>query len=197
MTVFSPLNCICFFVKDWFTVFLWIYFWTLSCVFTDSFVLLPVTHCLGYSSLMLLLLFLFLFSCPVGSDSWRPRGLQHTSPLCSSPSPKVCPSSCLLRRWCHPAISSSDALFFCPQSFPASETFPLSQLFTSNDQITGVSASASVLPISIQDWFPLGLTGLISLLSKWLRCLLQHGSLKASIFDAFTVSCFIVSVKDG
>ena len=108
-----------------------------------------------------------LFSHPVMSDSLRPRGLQHASPLCPSPSPGVCPSSCLLNQWCHPAISSSDALF-CPQSFLASGTFPISQLFTSDDQNTRVSTSASVLPTSIQDWFPISLTGLISLLSKGL-----------------------------
>ena len=108
-----------------------------------------------------------LFSHPVMSDSLRPRGLQHASPLCPSPSPGVCPSSCLLNQWCHPAISSSDALF-CPQSFPASGTCPVSQLFVPDDQNTGVSSSASVLPMSIQGWFPLGLTGLSSLLSKGL-----------------------------
>ena len=83
--------------------------------------------------------------------------------------PQVYPSSCSLHRWCHPAISYSDTLFsFCPQSFPASGTFPLSQLFTSSDQNTGASASASVLPMSFQGWFPLRLTGLMSLLSRGL-----------------------------
>ena len=90
-----------------------------------------------------------------------------TRPLCPSPPPEVCPSSCPLHWWCHPAISSSDALFsFFPQSFPASGTFPMSQLFASDDQNTGVSASASVLPVNTQGWFPLRMTGLISLLSK-------------------------------
>ena len=81
---------------------------------------------------------------------------------------QVWPSSCSLHRWCHPAISSSDALFSCPQSFSASGTFPMSELFISDDQNTGVSASASVLPMNIQRWFPLRLTSLISLLSKGL-----------------------------
>ena len=82
---------------------------------------------------------------------------------------RVRPSSCSLHSWCHPAISSSDALFsFCPQSFPASGTFPMSRLFTSDEQNTGVSASASVLPTSIQDWFSLRFTSLIFLLSKGL-----------------------------
>ena len=97
-----------------------------------------------------------LFSCPVRSDSLQPHGLQGTRPPCPSPSPEVCPSSCSLHRWCHSAISSSDAIFsFCPQSLPG--IFPMSQLFSSNDQNTGVSVS--VLPMSIQGWFPLRLTG--------------------------------------
>ena len=95
------------------------------------------------------------------------HGVQHARPLCPSPSPYVCPNFCYW--WCHPAISFSDALFsFCPQSFPASGTFSMSQLFASDDQNTGVSTSESVLPTSIQGWFPLKLTGLISLLFKGL-----------------------------
>ena len=104
-----------------------------------------------------------LFSRSVVSDSLGSHGLQHASPLCPSPSPKVCPSLCPLHGWCHSAISSFDVLFsFCPQSFPASGTFPMSQLFTSDDQNTGASASASVLPTSIQGWFHLRFPGLIS-----------------------------------
>ena len=111
---------------------------------------------------------LFLFSHPVMSNSLQPHGLQHTRPSCPSPSPKVCPSSCPFHPWCHPAILSSDALFsFCPQSFPALRTFPISWL-VSDDQNTVTSALASVLPTSIQVWFPLRLTSLISFLSKWL-----------------------------
>ena len=103
------------------------------------------------------------------SDSLWPHGLQHARLLCSSPSPKVFPGSCPLHQWCNPAISSSEALFsFCPQSFPASGTFPMSQLFTLDDQNTGILASALVLPRSIQGQFPLRLTCLISLLSKGL-----------------------------
>ena len=98
---------------------------------------------------------------------FAPYGLRHARPPCPSPSPWVCPSSFPLCQWCPLAISSSDALFsFCPQSFPASGTFPMSWLFTSGDQNT--SASASVLPMSIQGWFPLRLTGLIFTLSKGL-----------------------------
>ena len=125
------------------------------------------------------------------SNSLLPHGLQHTRPPCLSSSPEVCPSSCPLHRWYHPAISSSDALFsFCPQSFPASGIFPIRQLFISDDQNTGVSASASALPMSIQGWFLLRLTGLTPLLSKGLSSLLQHHSSKASILwhsDFFTV----------
>ena len=111
--------------------------------------------------------FMLLFSHSVMSDSLQPIGLQQARPLCPSPSPKVCPSSCPSHQWCCPAISSSDALFsFCPQSFPAARAFPMSQLFALDDQNTGVSALASVLPTSIQGWFPLRFTGLFSLLSK-------------------------------
>ena len=107
-------------------------------------------------------------SLPVVSDSLWPQGLQHARPPCPSPSPEVCPSSCPLHQWCRLAISSFDTLFsFCPQSFPASGIFPMSRLFTSNDQNTGASPSASVFP-SIQGWFALRLTGLISLLSMGL-----------------------------
>ena len=109
---------------------------------------------------------MLLFSDPVMSDSLCPCGLQCTRPPCPSPSPGACPSSCPLHQWCHPAISSSEAPFFCPQSFPASGTSPMSQLFTSDDQNTGASALESVLPTSIQSWFPLRLTGLMSLLFK-------------------------------
>ena len=101
---------------------------------------------------MLLLLFL---SHPVVSNSLRPRGLQHARSPCPSPLPEACPSLCSLHRRCHPAISPSDALFsFCPPSFPASGTFPMSWLFSSGDQNTGDSVSTSVLPTSIQGWFP-------------------------------------------
>ena len=105
-----------------------------------------------------------LFSGPVMSDSLQPPGLQHIRPPCPSPFPGVCPSSCSFHQCCRPAISSSDSFFsFCPQSLPASGTFPMSQLFVSDDQNTGASASASVCPNNIQNWFPLRLTGLIFL----------------------------------
>ena len=100
------------------------------------------------------------------SDSLWPHGLQHARPPCPSPTPRVYSNSCSLSWWCHPAVSSSVALFSCPQSFPASGSFPMSWLFASGDQ--SIRASASVLPVNIQGWFPLGLTGLISLPYKGL-----------------------------
>ena len=99
----------------------------------------------------------------------QPCGLQHSGLPCSSLSPGVCSHSCLLSQWCDLTISSSAAPFFsCPQSYPASRSFPVSQLFTSGGQIIGALASTSAPPVKVQDWFPLGLTGLISLLSKGL-----------------------------
>ena len=109
------------------------------------------------------------FSHSVVSDHLRPHGLQHARPLCPSPTPGVHINPCQLSRWCHPTISSSVVPFSsCLQSFPASGSFPVSQFFTSGGQSTGVSASTSVLPMNIQDWFPLGWTGWISLPSKGL-----------------------------
>ena len=100
-------------------------------------------------------------------DSLHPLGLLHARPSYSSLSPRVCSNSCLLSQWCHPTILSPATLFsFCLQSFPASASFPMSQLFASGGQSIGASASASVL--NIQGWFPLGLTSLISLKSKGL-----------------------------
>ena len=99
----------------------------------------------------------------------QPHGLQHTRLPCPIPTPRACSNSCPLCRWCHPTISSSVVPFSSRlQSFPASGSFQMSQLFTSGGQSIGVSASASVLPMNIQEWFPLGLTGLISLQSKGL-----------------------------
>ena len=106
-------------------------------------------------------------SCSVMSDYLWPHGLQHTRSPCPSPAPGVYPNSHPLSRWCHPTISSFVVPFSSRlQSFPASGSFPLSQFFTSGGQSIGVSASTSVLPIYIQDWFPLGLTGWISLQFK-------------------------------
>ena len=109
------------------------------------------------------------FSCSVVSNSLQPHGLQHTRPPCPSATPRVYPNSCPLSQWYHPTISSSVIPFSsCLQSFPASGSFPMSQFFASGGQSIGVSASTSVLSMNIQDWFPLGWTGWISLQSKGL-----------------------------
>ena len=109
------------------------------------------------------------FSLSVISYSLPPRELQHAKTPCPSPTPRVYSDSCLSSRWCHPAISSSIVPFSsCPQSLPASGSFPMSQLFAWGGQSIGVSALASVLPKNTQDWAPLGWTGWISLQSKGL-----------------------------
>ena len=99
------------------------------------------------------------FSHSVMSDSLRPHELQHARPPCPSPTPGVHPNPFPLSRWCHPTISSSVIPFSCPQSFPASGSFQMTQLFTSGGQSIGVSASTSVLPMNTQDWSPLGWAG--------------------------------------
>ena len=109
------------------------------------------------------------FSCSVVSDSSWPHESQHTRPPCPSPTLRVYLNSCSSSRWCHPAISSSVVPFSsCPQSLPAAESFPMSQLFPWGGQSTGVSALASVLPMNTQDWSPLEWTGWTSLQSKGL-----------------------------
>ena len=121
--------------------------------------------CLEYSSTR----YSVQFSCSVMSDSLWPHGLQHVRPPYLSPTPRVHPNSCPLSWWCHPTISSSVVPFSsCPQSFPALGSFQMSQHFASVGQSIGVSASTSVLPMNIQDWFPLGWTGWISSQSKGL-----------------------------
>ena len=108
------------------------------------------------------------FSHSIVSDSLQPHGLQHTRLPCPSPTPGACSNSRPLSQWCHPTVSSSHPFSSCLQPFPASGSFPMSQFFTLGGQSIGASASASVLPMNIQDWFPLGLTGLTSLQSKGL-----------------------------
>ena len=109
------------------------------------------------------------FSSSVMSDSLRLHGLQHARLPCASPTSRACSNSCPLSRWCHPTISSSvNPLSSCPQSFQASGSFQMSQLFASGGQNIGVSASISVLLKNTQDWSPLGWTGWISLQSKGL-----------------------------
>ena len=102
------------------------------------------------------------------SNSLQTHGLQHTRPPCSTSTPRVYSNSCPLSQRCHPTISSSVFPFSCLQSFPASRSFQMSQFFASGGQSIGVSASTSVLPMNIQDWFPLGWTGWISLHAKGL-----------------------------
>ena len=119
------------------------------------------------------------------SDSWQPHGLQHTRLPCPSLSPGVCLNSFLLSQWCHPTILSSVISFFsCLQSFPASQSFPVSQFFASGGQSIGASASDSILLMSIQGWFPSGLTVFIFLQSEgFLRVFSNTTVWKHNFFD--------------
>ena len=129
------------------------------------------------------------FSHSVVSDSLLPHGLQHARPPCPSPPPGVYSNSCPLSRWCHPTISSSVIPFSsCPQSFPASWSFQMSQLFASGGQRIGVSASASVLPMNIQDWFPLGWTGWICLQSNGLSRVFSNTTVQKHQFFGIQLS---------
>ena len=134
----------------------------------------------------------WLFSRSVVSNSMQPHGLQNAGLPCPSPFPRVCSDSCRLSRWCHPTISSSVVPFSsCPQSFPVSESFLMSQLFASGDQSIGGSVSTSVLPMNIQDWFPLRFTGLISLQSKGLSRVFSNTTVQKHQFfgsQPFTLS---------
>ena len=121
----------------------------------------------------------------------RPCELQHTRLPCPSLSPEVCSNSSPLSRWGHPTISSSVALFSsCPQSFPASGSFPMNPFFTLGGQSIGASASASVLPMNIQNWFLLGLTGLISLLSKGLARVFSNTTVQKHQFFSVQLSLY-------
>ena len=130
------------------------------------------------------------FSHSVVSDSSRPHGLQHTRPLCPSPTPRVYSNSSPLNQWCHPTISSSVVLFSsCLQFFPESGSFQeKSQFFASDGQSIGVSASASVLPMTIQDWSPLGWTGWIPLLCKGLSRVFSNTTVQKHQFFAAQLS---------
>ena len=120
------------------------------------------------------------FSHSIMSDSLQPHGLQHTKLPCPSLTYGACSNSCLSSWWWHSTILSSIVPFSsCLQSFPASGSFPMSQFFTPGGQSMGISASASVLPMNIQDWFPLRLTGLIFLLSKGLSRLFSNTTVKS------------------
>ena len=129
------------------------------------------------------------FSRSILSDSLRPHELQHARPPCPSPTSGVYSNSCPSSRWCHPAISSSVAPFSSwPQSLPASQSFPMSQLFSWGGQSTGVSASTSVLPMNTQDWSPLGWTGWISLQSKALSRVFSNTTVQKHQFFSAQLS---------
>ena len=130
-----------------------------------------------------------LFSCSVLPDSWQPHGLQHARLPCPSPTPEACSNPCPLGWWCHPSISSSVVPFSsCLQSFPASESFQMSQFFESSGQSIGTSVSAPVLSMNNQDWFPLGLTGLISLWSKGLSRVFSNTTIQKHQFFSAQLS---------
>ena len=123
------------------------------------------------------------FSCSVVSDSLQPHEPQHARPPCPSPTPGVDPNPRPSSQWCHPTISSSVIPFSsCPQSFPGSESFPMSQLFAWGGQSIGVSASTSVLPMNTQDWSPFGWTGWISLQPKGLSKVLCNTTVQKHQF---------------
>ena len=129
------------------------------------------------------------FSHSVVSDSLRPHGLQHARPPCLSPTPRVHPNPCPSSWWCHPNISFSVIpLSLCPQSLPASGSFPMSQLFPSGSQHIGVSASTSVLPMNTQEWSPLGWTGWISLQSKGLSRVFSNTTVQKHQFFSAQLS---------
>ena len=129
------------------------------------------------------------FSCSVMSDSLRPHELQHARPPCPLPTPGVYSNSCPLSWWCHPVtLSSVIPSSSCPQSHPASGSFPVSQLFTWCGQSTGVSASASVLPMNTQDWSPLGWTGWISFQSKGLSRVFSNTTVQKHQFFGVQLS---------
>ena len=129
------------------------------------------------------------FSHSVVSDSLRPHELQQARPPCPSSTPGVYSNSCPLNRWCHPTISSSVVPFSsCPQSLPASGSFPMSQFFTSGGQSIGVSASASVLPMNTQDWSPWGWTGWISLQCKGLSRVFSNSTVQKHQFFSTQLS---------
>ena len=129
------------------------------------------------------------FSRSVISDSWRPHESQHARPPCPSPNPGVHLDSHPSNQWCHPAISSSVVPFSsCPQSFPASGSFPMSQLFISGGQSIGVSASISVLPINTQDRSPLGWTSWISLQFKGLSRVFSNTTVQKHQFFSAQLS---------
>ena len=146
------------------------------------------TNSLKINSTVSLLMFSSVqFSRPVVSDSLRPHGLQHARPPCPSPTPRAGSNSCPLSQWCLPIISPSVVPFSsCLQSFPASGSFPMSQFISSGGQSIG--ALASVLPMNIQDWFPLGWTSLISLQSEGLSRVFSNTTVQKHQFFSAQLS---------
>ena len=151
-----------------------------------------ILFCLLFFNFVLLIWFSVQFSCSVVSNSLWPHELQHSRPPCPSPLPRVHPNPCPLSRWCHPAISPSVIPFSsCSQSFPASGSFQMCQLFTWGGQSFGVSALASVLPMNPQDWSPFEWTGWISLQSKGLSRVFSNTTVqKHQFFDTQLSSQF-------
>ena len=136
------------------------------------------------------------FSHSVVSDSLQPHEPQHARPPSPSPTPGVHPNPCPLSQWCHPTILSSVVSFSsCPQSFPASGSFQMSQLFTSCGQSIGVSVSTSVFPMNTQDWSPLGWTGWISLQSKGISRVFSNTTVQKHQFFGTQLSFFIVQLS--
>ena len=149
---------------------------------TSNLLKTPKSFCLGGSHL---LIFQFSSVAQLCLTLWQPHGQQHAKPPCPSPTPRAYSNSCPLSWWCHPTISSSVIPFSsCLQSFPSSGSFQMSQFFTSGGQSIRVSASASVLPMNIQDWFPLGWTGWISLQSKGLSSIFSNTTVQKDQFFA-------------
>ena len=139
-----------------------------------------------------------LFRHSVMSNSLQPHELQHTRLPCPSPPSRVCSNSCPSSPWCHPTVSSSVVPFSsCLKSFPASGSFPMSQFFASGGQSIGASASASVLPMNIQDWFPLRWTGWISLQYKGLSRVFSSTTIRInSSVLRFLYSPILTSIHD-
>ena len=184
-------------------------FWNFPSVYFGKFVFFNAAWCLyafsvwNFTSLILSIFslnsaFSVQFSCSVVSDSFLPHGLQYARLPCPSTSPEAYSDSCPSSQWCHPTISFSVIPFFSSlQSFPASGSFPMSQFFESGGQSIGVSAS-SVLPMSIQDWSPLGWTGWISLQSEGLSRVFSYTTVqKHQFFSAsFLYNPTLTSIHD-
>ena len=148
-----------------------------------------ISDLLAYSAVSRVSLDSVQFSHLVVSNSLRPHGLQHASLHCPSLTPRACSNLCPSSQWCHPTISSSIISFSCClQSFPVSGSFPMSQFFASDGHSIGASASASVFLMNIQDWFPLGWAGLISLQSKRLSSVFSNTTVQKHQFLGIQLS---------